>query len=1593
MFQVSTPKRPYARHLIPALAGLVALSVAASASAVTFEFHFDEEEGQWTQDQRDAFAFAGDMWSQMLAPTGEDIVLESNVIWDPDHGTAYARASTNYYSDEDVWRARGVHGYNNASDQSIGTIGFSTQRDWYTGLDGQPPDRWDMVTVAMHEIGHLMGMISGYRGWQEWGFAGGDDIVRLRHWDLFMVDDFGNTPEPGDDNDFVVDDPIWFTGDNAQAFHGGPVQVFAPDPDPDEGNPANLAHPNEEGGLMTYGGRSRSQHGLFDYEVGMFMDLGLSFEYPEWMHLSLQWSGSSPHDVWHNGANWDWGLPPREDTKISFHMPEADDEYEMPVVKDTTVDTLWMGGSPEAQARLIVDDELSFTTGDVFLGGEPTSNAFLRVGYQTTFSPGEVRVGFSGEAELELRGQASNDLLVIGSQEDGDGRVYIHAGHPHEPTATWHVDGLLLVGHEGSGELELGRDSYLQAQRLLIAREPGSQGSVIVDGTWQPGPAKLHIDQHVVVGGDTSGPGGHAQLIVDRDSELVAGDAITVHDNASLTVRDEDAAIRAASLTVIGGTARQRDESSILIDGGDSSGYDPDPGLHVGLSTTPATIDIRDAAELTTTDAHIDVWDNSELSLARIRGEHTRWNNDHRIDLGSIGRGDLHILDRARVNSLLVRLGHSGGFGRIIVASPGEGAGPDSEPSYLHNEDSMRIGEYGGGEVLVQHGGKAHTGWLHAGLQDAGFGSVTVTGYELGHDRNPIPSTLNVEEGFLLGVKGAGEIDVEHGAHMLANHGYIAYQGGHGSLDVRDHNSRLEVENFLTVGAQGRGSLTIENNAHADVGGATTIGSDNHGAGILTVDNATLHTGSLIFHPGSVGSFEFPSGDIFVDGGSLTFPGSHLVLDGATDNPPSLRLINGAEGQLDPGHAFISGVNGGGNLHVESGSTFTTYGAIVSQSSYPQNHVVVTDPHSHLHSLDQVRVGAGGEGAVTVANAGKATVDADLLVAHDPDAVGYLVVSGFHDDENADTHGLPSSLNVAGSARVGSRGNGMFQVDNRALAQIAGDMHLGAEAGGQGHLLIGEYLQGQPGVGGGHVEIGGNLHIASDAHNPPQDVGQAQALVSEGGHLVVDGATYLGPEAAQGAAAVLGLQGGRVTTGSLYVRPDGDLFLQDGQLTIDGGTFEHAPAPDDLHVEGATSDDELKLVMRNNAVSSNIQRLDVGHQHHGELEVRTGSTLTTTRGNVGREEDATGDALVTFNATWNATDGPLNVGYRGQGQMRVSTGGSVNAQYTHLGFYQSAHGQATIIGQDASWNVDYAFNVGWAGHGELEVRNGGTLHSDSGRIAGHEDGTGHAVIAGPNSTWYANDLDVGGTSTGAGGDGTLTLENGGRVEVDGSFRIWYDGKLEGDGVVVAPFSTNAGTVSPGTSTGTLEFHGSYINGSLLEIDLAASDDYDRIKVVDGDVNLGGTLSVSLLDGFIPGPGDVFDIVTTNQQRNGEFNNLIGLEINDQLSLEPRYHDQGVSLVVDGLLVGDMNLDGVVDTGDVAPFVLALTDPDAYQGQYDVDEQTMISLGDLNADGAFDTGDVAPFVQLLVGGTPTVPEPSTATALAALALTLLRRRRR
>ena len=75
-------------------------------------------------------------------------------------------------------------------------------------------------------------------------------------------------------------------------------------------------------------------------------------------------------------------------------------------------------------------------------------------------------------------------------------------------------------------------------------------------------------------------------------------------------------------------------------------------------------------------------------------------------------------------------------------------------------------------------------------------------------------------------------------------------------------------------------------------------------------------------------------------------------------------------------------------------------------------------------------------------------------------------------------------------------------------------------------------------------------------------------------------------------------------------------------------------------------------------------------------------------------------------------------------------------------------------------------------------------------------------------------------------------------------------------------------------------------------------------------------------------------------------------------------DLAATVVCDTLTLGDLNCDGVVNFGDIDPFVLAITDLTGYASAYaDCD----VLAADVNGDGLVNFGDIDGFVALLVNG--------------------------
>jgi hypothetical protein len=153
---------------------------------------------------------------------------------------------------------------------------------------------------------------------------------------------------------------------------------------------------------------------------------------------------------------------------------------------------------------------------------------------------------------------------------------------------------------------------------------------------------------------------------------------------------------------------------------------------------------------------------------------------------------------------------------------------------------------------------------------------------------------------------------------------------------------------------------------------------------------------------------------------------------------------------------------------------------------------------------------------------------------------------------------------------------------------------------------------------------------------------------------------------------------------------------------------------------------------------------------------------------------------------------------------------------------------------------------------------------------------------------------------------TLDLSGGGTFGFTG-------GSLHAQ-TVLGSFTNQGGTLAPGTSAGSTAITGNYLQESAgrLEIEIGGAvpgSSYDTVGVT-GDAVLDGVLDASLLGGFAPTPGQMFNVLTAGSVTNG------GIQLGGPAGSSFYMLIGSASVILQAAgLPGDFNFDGVVDAAD------------------------------------------------------------------------------
>jgi hypothetical protein len=250
------------------------------------------------------------------------------------------------------------------------------------------------------------------------------------------------------------------------------------------------------------------------------------------------------------------------------------------------------------------------------------------------------------------------------------------------------------------------------------------------------------------------------------------------------------------------------------------------------------------------------------------------------------------------------------------------------------------------------------------------------------------------------------------------------------------------------------------------------------------------------------------------------------------------------------------------------------------------------------------------------------------------------------------------------------------------------------------------------------------------------------------------------------------------------------------------------------------------------------------------------------------------------------------------------------------------------------------------------------------------------------------------TQTGA---GSLTLVAG-RMAIgeappatDGELSIGSGGELLAEGIVMGQVANLGGAISPnGAAAGLLQVNGNLTTQAELEFGLSglsAGVDHDRIDIT-GHTELGGVMRVETIAGFVPSPGDAYEVLKYGT-RSGVISSIDNGTGFAGLILSLIYDDtQGLATLTVDAATGDVDLNGSVDRSDVVQLL----------GNLGRADEVRWFDGDLDGDGAVALADLVVLQSHLPGaGSPdlhsaAVPEPtSCGLAIMAAAIWVSRRR--
>lgn len=1122
--------------------------------------------------------------------------------------------------------------------------------------------------------------------------------------------------------------------------------------------------------------------------------------------------------------------------------------------------------------------------------GSLTVGTGARMELEASVTDVEFRIGQSGGngqatvsgGTMSLASTAASGLVEIEIGRGGGGSLRVDGG------GSVVVDGsdatqaaiILSSGAGGTSNLSIaGAGSTVQvlagstAGVVIVGRSAPATVSITNGGTLEldigtsTGPARF-ISIGTNAAGSTQGTGTvtvngtNSQLLIDGAGTILVGNAGTG------TLNVENSGNATAQNLVVGvnaeGSLNLTTGGTVQLEGvGDGAG----PAFSVGRFDSGSVNVVNGTITLDGTvnpggsglpgSVSLGESDDAE-GIVNLEGSNARLTiqgDDVRTTIGVEGTGRLNVSAGAQVVnqgagiSVMGEIAGSAGFATIDGASSLWDAGAVLVVGGGYNSGTGNpIANRGSGTLTLRSGGTVQA-------DDIYLASATVNG-----------------NGTLTGdvVLGGGTINPGLSAGRLTVNGDLSLVTGTVNMEIG--------------GTAGTAFDQIVVNGDASLGGTLNVGLID---GFLPALGDTF---DILVADSITDTFDTSNLAAIAQNRSFS---AQVVTLGSGDEALRLTVVSGTGGGDGDGDVsgnvvgtpgvspfLVIGDTASGSLTLSDGDAVAAgEGVVLGRQTAGLGSVVVEDFGSRLTVGDgsgQARaltVGDAGSGRLTIRAGGEVRVLDTAAAGSAGDAVMFVGRSGtgqvemtdggrllIQDDSgDGDSDGLwigGDAARSGGTGRVtaGGFGTAVTISGNGAFVNVGSNNGRGELALSNGATLqldgnngAATLTAGQSG-GVGQIRVSdASLTLRNTAGNSDSSYihlgqsggGNASLTVTDGGSVTLEGQDGANPNVTMGVASG--------TRGQITVDGFGS------QLNVRGGGSEI--------VVGAGGEGTV------NAMNSGIVRgldMTLGQQASGvgTVNLTGGGTISLT----GSTSDGNGPRLTIGEAgkgTLNIEAGSLSIfGQGGQGALIL---GDVSGSE---GVVNLTNGAARLsVGGDSGGLTI----IGDSGVGRLNITSSGQLTSPNGGlsvVAREASAQGFVTVDGGGSRWDAGTnlyvgLDVdpaAGTVSGRGGSAVVSVVNNGTIEAD-TITIG-NGLVTGIGTLDGNVVNRGGIIAPGSNLGLLTVDGDLsLQSGQVDLELSGLDarNFDRITV-NGDVDLGGVLNVTLTNGYIPAVGDVFDVI-------------------------------------------------------------------------------------------------------------------------------------